>query len=97
MIYHLVTGSDFNSLAKDNVYVPALFAQDGFIHCTREPATLLSVANDYFADVVEEVLVLVIEVGKVAAEVKFEPPAPISGGARRTCRRGCFFLTSMAR
>jgi uncharacterized protein (DUF952 family) len=91
VIYHLVTERDFHSLTKDNVYVPALFAQDGFIHCTGEPATLLSVANDYFADVVEAVLVLVIEVDRVAAEVKFEPPAPISGGGTSHVQEGLLF------
>ena len=46
-IYHLVTETDFRSLTKDNTYLPALFEQGGFIHCTGEPATLLLNARDY--------------------------------------------------
>jgi uncharacterized protein (DUF952 family) len=79
-IYHLVTESDFNILTNGPQYIPALFEQDGFIHCTAEPDTLLAVANDYFRQVAEPVLVLVIDLPQITAMVKFEPPAPIPGG-----------------
>ena len=92
-IYHLVTQSDFQSLSKDNVYIPALFEQDGFIHCTAEPDTLLAVANDYFSEVEEPVLVLVIDLRRVKAVVKFEPPLPVeskgTGGSH--LREGLLF------
>jgi uncharacterized protein (DUF952 family) len=78
-IYHLVTESEFRAQVKGNEYVPPRFNQDGFIHCTGEPDTLLAVANDYFSSVEEPVLVLVIETAKLTAEVRFEPPAPIEG------------------
>jgi uncharacterized protein (DUF952 family) len=80
-IYHLVTKSEFGAQVKGNTYTPARFAQDGFIHCTGEPETLLAVANDYFSSVEEPVLVLVIETIKLTTEVRFEPPAPIEGGS----------------
>jgi uncharacterized protein (DUF952 family) len=79
-IYHLVTESEFRAQVKGDEYIPARFDQDDFIHCTGEPDTLLAVANDYFSDVAEPVLVLVIETAKLAAEVRFEPPAPVAGG-----------------
>jgi uncharacterized protein (DUF952 family) len=79
-IYHLVTESEFRAQVKGNAYTPARFDQDGFIHCTGEPDTLLAVANDYFASVEEPILVLVIETIKLTAEVRFEPPAPVAGG-----------------
>jgi len=78
-IYHLVIESEFRAQVKGNTYIPARFDQDGFIHCTGEPDTLLAVANDYFSSVEETVLVLVIETTKLTAEVRFEPPAPIEG------------------
>lgn len=78
-IYHLVTESEFRTQAKGNEYVPARFDQDGFIHCTGEPDTLLAVANDYFSSVEEPILVLVIETANLTTEVRFEPPAPIEG------------------
>jgi uncharacterized protein (DUF952 family) len=90
-IYHLATESDFCTLTKDNIYIPTLYEQDGFIHCTGEPDTLLTVANDYFASVEEPVLTLVIEVARLTAEVKFEPPAPIAGGGVSHVREGLLF------
>jgi uncharacterized protein (DUF952 family) len=91
VIYHLVTESDFQALGKNTMYVPALFEQDGFIHCTAEPDTLLAVANDYFVEVEEPVLVLVIDLQRVNAEVKFEPPAPIAGGGESHLQEGLLF------
>jgi hypothetical protein len=78
-IYHLVTEGEFRAQVKGNAYVPARFEQDGFIHCTGDPDTLLSVANDYFSGTGEPVLVLVIKTAKLTTEVRFEPPAPVAG------------------
>jgi len=78
-IYHLVTESEFRTQAKGNAYLPTRFDQDGFIHCTGDPDTLLAVANDYFSSMEEPIVVLVIETIKLIAEVRFEPPAPIGG------------------
>jgi len=78
-IYHLVTESELRTQAKGDTYLPTRFEQDGFIHCTGNPDTVLAVANDCFPGVAEPVLVLVIETAKVTAEVRFEPPAPVEG------------------
>ena len=78
-IHHLVPESEFRAQIEGNTYIPAHFDQDGFIHCTGDVDTVLAVANDYFADVEEPVLVLVIETAKVEAAVRFEPPAPVEG------------------
>jgi len=78
-IYHLITESEFRALIKGDKYMPTRFDQDGFIHCTGEPDTLLAVANDYFSGVAEPVLALVIETDRLSAEVRFEPPAPVEG------------------
>lgn len=90
-IYHLVTESDFQTLSKGNTYIPALFEQDGFIHCTAEPDTLLAVANDYFSNVEEPIVVLVIDLLRLEADVKFEPPAPIAGGGESHLQEGLLF------
>lgn len=78
-IYHLVTESEFRAQAQGDTHIPARFDQDGFIHCTGEPDTLLAVANDYFSNVEEPVLVLVIKTARLTAEVRFEPPSPVAG------------------
>jgi len=90
-IYHLVTESDFRSLAGEGHYLPARFEQDGFIHCTGEPETLLVVADDYFSTVTEPVLVLVIDVARLTSEVKFEPSAPIAGGGAAHLKNNLLF------
>jgi uncharacterized protein (DUF952 family) len=79
-IYHLVTEGEFRTQAKGDTYIPTRFDQDGFIHCTGEPDTLLAVANDYFSGVEEPVLVLVIKTARLTAEVRFELPVPVEGG-----------------
>jgi uncharacterized protein (DUF952 family)/GNAT superfamily N-acetyltransferase len=76
-IYHLVVESEFQ--VKGDKYIPTRFDLDGFIHRTGDPDTVLAVANDYFSNVEEPVMVLVIETAQVIAEVRFEPPAPIEG------------------
>jgi hypothetical protein len=73
------------------VYIPALFEQDGFIHCTAEPDTLLAVASDYFLKVEEPVLVLSIDLPRIKSEVKFEPPAPIEGSGVSHLQEGLLF------
>jgi len=88
-IYHLVTESDFQTQSDD--YIPALYEQDGFIHCTAEPDMLLSVAHEYFSQVSEPVLILVIDLKRVKAEVKFEPPAPIPGSGVSYLQEGLLF------
>ncbi|MBN1813927.1 MAG: DUF952 domain-containing protein [Anaerolineae bacterium] len=91
IIYHLVTESEFRAQAKGIEYIPTRFDQDGFIHCTGEPDTLLAVANDYFSSVEESVLVLVIETAKLTAEVRFEPPASIEGSGTSHLEGGQLF------
>jgi uncharacterized protein (DUF952 family) len=90
-IYHLVTETEFRAQVEGDTYLPARFEQDGFVHCTAEPQTLLAVANDYFYAVEEPVLVLVIETAKVAAEVRFEPPAPVAGGGTSHLEQAVLF------
>jgi len=88
-IYHLVTESDFQ--IQGNYYIPVLYEHDGFIHCTAKPDALLAVADDYFSAAEEPVLVLEIDLRRVKAEVKFEPPAPIPGRAVSHLQEGLLF------
>lgn len=78
-ILHLVPAAYFHSLPAAEPYLPAEFAADGFIHCTREPEVLLEVANRFYRHAPGDMLVLVIDTEKVAAEVKWEPPTHPDG------------------
>ncbi|KAL4419496.1 hypothetical protein ABPG77_002282 [Micractinium sp. CCAP 211/92] len=53
------------------------YQQDGFIHLTADPALLLPVANHFYTSSRGDWLVLVLDAGKLTAEVKFEPAAPV--------------------
>ena len=51
-LYHLVPKSSWHKLVSDGAeYYPATYSQDGFIHLTKNPSLLLSVANHFYQDV----------------------------------------------
>jgi len=78
-IYHIVPEAEFRARADDALYVPATLERDGFVHCATEPS-VLPVASDYFSDVAGRLLVLEIDPARLAAETRYEAPAPIAGG-----------------
>ena len=51
-LYHLVPRQDWDECkASGRAYFPPTYAQDGFIHLTKEPELLLPVANHFYKDV----------------------------------------------
>ncbi|MBI3243770.1 MAG: DUF952 domain-containing protein [Chloroflexi bacterium] len=80
-ILHLVPADYFHSFPASEPYFPEAFTADGFIHCTKEPEVMLKIANRFYKDLPGELLVLVIDADKVAAEVKWEAPAHPDGSA----------------
>jgi 3-methyladenine DNA glycosylase AlkD/uncharacterized protein (DUF952 family) len=81
-IHHLVTEPELLAGIGATHYVPARFAEDGFVHCSGEPASALAVARDYFAAAEEPVLVLAIDPARLDARLVFEAPAPLPSAAR---------------
>ncbi|MGB7414478.1 MAG: DUF952 domain-containing protein [Thermosynechococcaceae cyanobacterium] len=79
-IYHLVPVSQLKTGIEDAVYTPQRFSLDGFVHCAETPITTVAVANDYFASLDEPLAVLEINPLRLSAPLKFEAPAPLSGG-----------------
>jgi uncharacterized protein (DUF952 family) len=79
-IYHLTTPAELEAGLTEEDYRPVHLATEGFVHCTSSPATTLAVADDLFADA--DSLALRIEVKRLSAPLRFEPPAPVSGGTR---------------
>ncbi|MCB0214399.1 MAG: DUF952 domain-containing protein [Anaerolineae bacterium] len=74
-IYHLTPLHYYNAQPQDRPYQPALFDQEGFIHCTAGADVLLQIANAFFLDLDEPLLVLEIDPDRLTAPLKFEPPA----------------------
>lgn len=80
-IYHLVREAELRDRLGPDVYRPADLVQIGFVHCARR-ASVLPVADDYFAEAQGPVLVLEIDPARLAAETRDEAPAPLPGGGR---------------
>ena len=67
-LYHLVQASLWReSLAKQEVYYPPTYEQDGFTHGTANPAKLLQVANHFYKDVPGDWLCLRMTIESLAA------------------------------
>jgi hypothetical protein len=79
-IYHLTPESELRAGISGEVYTPARFAEDGFVHCAAEPDTVLAVARDYFPNLDEALLVLEVDPDRLTARFVFEAAAPIEGG-----------------
>lgn len=75
-IYHLVVAGYWQLQAAEQPYLPPTFAEEGFIHCTAGSELLLKIANLFFADLTEPLLVLEIDRQRLTAPLKFEPPTP---------------------
>lgn len=77
-IYHVVPRAQFESTCDAGQYLPASLAHEGFVHCSHREL-VSAIARDYFADA-GPLCVLQIPVSSVAEVLRWEAPAPISGG-----------------
>lgn len=77
MILHLVSRADWDAQHAHAAYTAPSLATEGFIHCTGDLPTLLTVANAFYTAVPGEVLILEIDEKKLSAPVKWEAPAHI--------------------
>ncbi len=78
-IYHLVPEGYYNQQPPTQPYFPENFAGEGFVHCTAEPALLVEIANTFFVNLTEQLLVLEIDPARLTVPLKFEPPIPPPG------------------
>jgi uncharacterized protein (DUF952 family) len=82
-IYHLTPARIYYSQPENQPYQTETLAQEGFIHCTAGAEMLIEVANTYFANLQDDLLVLEIDPAQLTAPLLFEPPilpivAPVS-------------------
>lgn len=78
-IYHIVSESDFRAQLVGSAYTPTGMHADGFVHCSLE-TSVIPVANDYYAGVVGNLVLLEIDPAKLTSETRYEEAAPIAGG-----------------
>jgi uncharacterized protein (DUF952 family) len=79
MIYHIVTESDLRAHLSRDSYTPASLEEHGFVHCALE-SSVIAVANDYFSQTSEQLLLLEIDAERLTSKVQYEAAAPIAGG-----------------
>lgn len=77
VIYHLAPKVSVDEQRESGVYRTADLSSIGFIHCTKQPGTLLQVANHFYRGVSGDFVVMEIDEDRLDAEVKYEKPAPV--------------------
>jgi uncharacterized protein (DUF952 family) len=74
-IYHIATRDDWDQALADGEYtrstVNATLAEEGFIHASQA-AQVTRTANKFYRDVPGELLILVIDPGRLRAELRYE-------------------------
>jgi uncharacterized protein (DUF952 family) len=78
MIYHIATEKDYLHAIKGDSYIPTNISENGFVHCALE-VSVISVANDYYSNVEDNLLLLKIDPLKLQSETKYESAAPEKG------------------
>jgi uncharacterized protein (DUF952 family) len=78
MMYHIVREKDYLTQAGLKRYIPAGMNELGFVHCALE-ASVISIANDYYSDIEDKLILLRIDPLKLESETRYEAAAPIKG------------------
>ena len=75
LIYHIATHADWERAQREGEYTTSTIgktlADEGFIHASGS-GQLAGVANRYYRGAGEELLLLVIDTGRVRAEIRYE-------------------------
>jgi glutathione S-transferase len=74
LIFHIAEAADWDQARRDGQYITSTrgrtLAEEGFIH-TSQPAQVALVANAFYRDVPDLVL-LVIDAGRVGSPIRYE-------------------------
>jgi uncharacterized protein (DUF952 family) len=73
VILHLLPESTWRALGGSGTYLPASYAEDGFVHCSAGDDVMLAVANAFYAEEPDELVVWDIDPGHLTSEVRWEP------------------------
>ncbi|WP_228981924.1 DUF952 domain-containing protein [Streptomyces sp. DH12] len=71
MLFHVVPLAEW-ATGPDRPYRPASLAREGFVHCSADAAGALAVAGAHYRDVPGTLLALVVDEGRLTAEVRWE-------------------------
>lgn len=76
LIYHMVPALRWQTWPSDTPYLPAEYANDGFVHCTAGDELMIKVANRFYTGVSGEFQLLVIDTDRLTSDLKWEAPTP---------------------
>ncbi|MER6414509.1 DUF952 domain-containing protein [Streptomyces humidus] len=85
MIYHVVPLDEW-SADPGRPYAPVSLAQDGFVHCSPDEETTLTIADAFYRTAPRPLLALVLDEARLTARCAWEAadPAPPPGVAGDT-------------
>jgi uncharacterized protein (DUF952 family) len=85
MIYHVVPLGEWNA-GPGRPYAPASLAEDGFVHCSPDEETTLTVVNAFYRTAPRPLLALLLDENRLTAKCVWEAavPAPPPGVAAST-------------
>ena len=81
MILHIATRADWDAACAAGRYRPTSVDREGFIHCSTS-TQVVGTADRYFRGR-NDLVLLCIDEARVAGDLRYEPPAVISGSADR--------------
>jgi uncharacterized protein (DUF952 family) len=86
IILHITTEAEWRAAVASGSYRPASLDREGFVHCSTYDQTA-GTATAFFAGRTDLIL-LCIDEARVAAPIRYEPPAPTAAGAGPDPRAG---------
>ncbi len=78
MIYHIVKEKDYLSQVREDSYMPVNMGDLGFVHCALEES-VIPVANDYYSNAEDKLILLEIDPLKLKSETRYEAAVPDKG------------------
>lgn len=74
-IFHLLPYAAWQAAKPHGVYAPESLDREGFVHFSGDKTTLLAVANAYYRDMTDPMIVLKVDPDRLSAAVRWESPA----------------------
>lgn len=65
LIYHLAPATRWSTWPENELYFPAAYGEEGFIHCTLGDELMLKIANRFYRNVEGDFVLLVLDPLKV--------------------------------
>jgi len=76
VILHLLSEREWQVVSRGLEYVPDAYALDGFVHCSPDDEVMLAVANAYYAQAADTLVVVALDEAALRSEVRWEDPSP---------------------